>query len=679
MKKLTLLFSIVVLATRICVAQSSAFTYQGKLTDAGAPANGNYDLRFALFDNLAGGAQVGATQTVNTVAVSAGIFTVSLDFGANAFSGANRFLEIGVRTAGGGAFTVLAPRQPISSTPYAIRSANATTADTAKTATNATNATTATNATQLGGVAANQYVVTSDSRLTDSRAPTPGSSSYVQNTTSTQASSNFNVSGNGTANIFNATTQFNIGGQRVLSASTNNLFVGVGAGTNNTGGANSFVGSFAGDSNTTGSHNSFFGRSAGVFNTTGESNSFFGRAAGLSNTTGNDNSFFGTNAGFSNTIGNSNSFFGRAAGFSNTEGFGNSFSGVSAGERNTTGHDNSFFGKAAGTNNTTGSFNSFFGEFAGVSNTTGHDNSSFGRNAGFFNTTGESNSFFGKDAGFSNTTESNNTFIGSISDGQASITNATAIGYRAKVTQSNSLVLGSVNTVNGATADTNVGIGTTAPEQTLHVNGMEILSTGALSGFKFRNRGSTSSADDWVWYSDGNLARFFRAGVGDLLTITAGGIVSIKEFGRAGGTSLCRNGLNEISDCSSSLRYKTGLQPFVGGLDIVRRLRPISFAWKQGGARDIGLGAEEVEEVEPLLTFRNDKGEIEGVKYNQLSAVFINAFKEQQAQIKQQQERIKQQEQQASQHRAALISQQQQLDALKKLVCRSHRRAAVCK
>ena len=66
---------------------------------------------------------------------------------------------------------------------------------------------------------------------------------------------------------------------------------------------------------------------------------------------------------------------------------------------------------------------------------------------------------------------------------------------------------------------------------------------------------------------------------------------------------------------------------------MINRLRPISFTWKQDGTKDIGLGAEEVEKVEPLLTFRNANGEIEGVKYNQLSAVFINAFKEQQAQI----------------------------------------------
>src|SRR5205807_9056216 len=57
---------------------------------------------------------------------------------------------------------------------------------------------TATNATQLGGVAANQFVQTSDSRLSDSRTPTAGSSNYIQNTTSQQTSSNFNVSGNGT-------------------------------------------------------------------------------------------------------------------------------------------------------------------------------------------------------------------------------------------------------------------------------------------------------------------------------------------------------------------------------------------------------------------------------------------------------------------------------------------------
>ena len=78
--------------------QTSGFVYQGRLTDGGTPANGNYDLQFALWNSLSGGTQVGSTQAINTVAVSNGVFTVSLDFGANAFPGANRFLEISTRS-----------------------------------------------------------------------------------------------------------------------------------------------------------------------------------------------------------------------------------------------------------------------------------------------------------------------------------------------------------------------------------------------------------------------------------------------------------------------------------------------------------------------------------------------------------------------------------------------------
>src|SRR3989449_10606689 len=92
-------------------AQTSSFTYQGRLTDGGAAANGNYDLQFALFDSLSGGTQVGSTQNINTVLVSNGVLTVSLDFGANAFPGASRFLEISARPSGSGSFTTIERQQ----------------------------------------------------------------------------------------------------------------------------------------------------------------------------------------------------------------------------------------------------------------------------------------------------------------------------------------------------------------------------------------------------------------------------------------------------------------------------------------------------------------------------------------------------------------------------------------
>src|SRR2546430_6205159 len=56
-------------------AQTSMFTYQGRLTDGGTPANGNYDLQFVLFDSLSGGTQIGSTQALNTVSVTGGVFT----------------------------------------------------------------------------------------------------------------------------------------------------------------------------------------------------------------------------------------------------------------------------------------------------------------------------------------------------------------------------------------------------------------------------------------------------------------------------------------------------------------------------------------------------------------------------------------------------------------------------
>ena len=110
-------------------AQGTAFSYQGLLTTGNGPANGTYDLTFTLFNTNATGSAVSATVTNTAASVSNGLFTVAVDFGSAPFKlGQPLWLEIGARTNGAAAFSTLAPRQAVLSTPIATyaESANAT-------------------------------------------------------------------------------------------------------------------------------------------------------------------------------------------------------------------------------------------------------------------------------------------------------------------------------------------------------------------------------------------------------------------------------------------------------------------------------------------------------------------------------------------------------------------------
>jgi Chaperone of endosialidase len=403
----------------------------------------------------------------------------------------------------------------------------------------------------------------------------------------------------------NTTTQYNIEGERVLSVpGSQNTFVGIFAGNpNSTGSKNSFFGYRAGDSNTTGYDNSFFGLYAGSSNTTGSSNSFFGAFAGDSNTVGVQSAFFGWYAGNSNTTGTSNAFFGSNSGRSNTAGRGNSFFGESAGRHNTTGNDNSFFGQESGFVHTTGSNNAFFGEQSGHSNTSGDDNSFFGQEAGKANTTGHSNSFFGEEAGLSNTTGYSNAFFGEEA-GTANTTghNLTVVGVNAGTTAVGS----SNNTLIGFNTEAAAGISNATA---IGANAVVTTSNTMVLGT-------------------------------NIIGVEVPGKLLIGTLGVAGSQDLCRNAQNRVAGCSSSMRYKTDAQSYTSGLEVISRLRPISFRWREQGERDLGLAAEEVAAVEPLLVTQNAEGEVEGVKYRQINVVLINAVKEQQRQIEQLQSQV---------------------------------------
>lgn len=102
--------------------------------------------------------------------------------------------------------------------------------------------------------------------------------------------------------------------------------------------------------------------------------------------------------------------------------------------------------------------------------------------------------------------------------------------------------------------------------------------------------------------------------------------------------------------------------------------------------KDVGFGAEDVAKIDPRFVTYNDKGEVEGVKYDRLSVAFVNAFKEQQAQIESQQKQIEQLQSDFDavkarnrSQQAALERQQSQIDSLMKLICKDKQDEDVCK
>ncbi|MBI5385941.1 MAG: hypothetical protein HZA90_14780 [Verrucomicrobia bacterium] len=111
----------------------TAFTYQGRLSDGGQPAQGVFDFRFSVFDAPSDGAPVGPILS-STVMVSNGLFSTTLDFGPGLFGGDARWLQLAVASNGSGFWNLLTPRQPLTPAPYALYAPTAGTAGSANTA-----------------------------------------------------------------------------------------------------------------------------------------------------------------------------------------------------------------------------------------------------------------------------------------------------------------------------------------------------------------------------------------------------------------------------------------------------------------------------------------------------------------------------------------------------------------
>jgi hypothetical protein len=107
---------------------STAFVYQGRLSERGSGASGTYDFTFTLWDAATNGTALAPACTAGNVAVTGGLFTATLDFGREVLAGQARWLEVSVRTNGGAGYTSLHPRHPITPAPYALYALQAGTA-----------------------------------------------------------------------------------------------------------------------------------------------------------------------------------------------------------------------------------------------------------------------------------------------------------------------------------------------------------------------------------------------------------------------------------------------------------------------------------------------------------------------------------------------------------------------
>lgn len=537
--------------TFVISAQTSVFTYQGRLNDGGIPANGSYDMQFKLFDDSTAGNQIGTTLTVINVQAVAGIFSTSLDFGAAAFFGADRFLEISISPAGQNTYASLSPRQRITGAPYSILSANSV---------------------SLGGIAANQYVLTNDPRL--------DANNYVQNSTALQPNVRFSIGGTGTANIFNATVQFDLGGNRILSnAGTENLFAGVNSGLNNS----------------TGAANSFFGSSAGLNNTIGAGNTFFGRNAGSQNFNGNNNTFIGNNADF---------LLGLPVGINNT--LLGAFTQIGAGVN----------------------FSTAIGEGAQVTQSNsvilGRTNVRVGIGTSAplakLHIKGAEEGIIIQGQGqaapnlaYLSFTDATNTQIGYVGDGSVGDKNVflTSLGGDVELATAAGRIL-------TASSEGNILMkgGPSVLGPSLNTYAAQTIDTGNFKGIYTPNL-FLSSLDTFAASPIHLCAR--------LQTIGAG----------TGGYALTRCSTPFSADIE-----RTDTKPFRRGLDAVKRLNPISFKWKYDGNEDIGLNVKEVADIEPQIVSFNAQGAAEHIKESSLNLLLINAVKEQQIQIEAQQKQI---------------------------------------
>jgi len=196
-----------------------------------------------------------------------------------------------------------------------------------------------------------------------------------------------------------------------------------------------------------------------------------------------------------------------------------------------------------GSENTATGFRSLYFNSIGVKNTASGYESLFFNAEGTYNTaagyrsmdgnfSGDYNTAFGAEALGGNSGGNFNTGLGYRADVfTINQNNATAIGANARVDQSNSLVLGSIAGLNGATDDVNVGIGTTTPDHRLEVHSNGTAGTQTI----VVGVGSNTSNRPVIQFSEG-----------DDITLTSGMSIEYNGVGSGSENKLHINGIDGL-------------------------------------------------------------------------------------------------------------------------------------
>ena len=379
--------------------------------------------------------------------------------------------------------------------------------------------------------------------------------------------------------------------------------------------ANAFLG-FAGNSSTTGIENTASGLQALTSNTAGSVNVASGWEALFANTTGNENTAIGGQALSSNTTGGANTATGYGALQGNTTGYLNTANGWGALATNSTGYYNTASGYQALYSNTTGSQSTATG-YQALNSNTASQNTAYGSQALYSNTTGYDNTATGTLALSGNQTGNYNTASGYLAlESNGTGSENTAVGVEAL--DSNST--GIENTAVGVSA---LASNTTGKDLTCIGYNCNPGVDGLFNATAIGAHAVIGESNALVLGGTGKYA--VKVGIG---TATPSSILTI-----------ARGAGHPVSDSwetYSSRRWKTNIQTLPNALDKVEQLRGVSYDLKDSGKHEIGVIAEEVGAVVPeVVSYEKGGKDASGVDYSRLTALLIEATKEQQREFRQ--------------------------------------------